>query len=198
LADVGEDALRLALERIAEAATARVGEAEHVAGTERDVARIQAERPDGARVLELEPGAGSRIAAEEAGERDRAAHAERSPLEPRRLAVHGERGVDARSAAEAAGAAGVAPEPLVEVTDRICLLDRLDVGVDESRPAVVAARHVDAVAVPRAAGADGVPVHDEEGGRAVPRRQPEARGPAGRGDTLGEATAAERAGDRLL
>ena len=149
-------------------------------------------------MLELEPGAGSRIAAEEAGERDRAPHAERRPLEPRRLAMHGERGVDARSAAEAAGAAGVAPEPLVEVTDRICLLDRLDVGVDESRPAVVAARHVDAVAVPRAAGADGVPVHDEEGGRAVPRRQPEARGPAGRGDTLGEATAAERAGDRLL
>src|SRR5207244_1002654 len=114
LADVGEDALRLALERIAEAAAARVGEAEHVAGAERNVARIQAERPDGARVLELEPGARSRIAAEEAGERDR------------------------------------------------------------------------------------VPADDEEGGRAVQRRQPEARGPAGRGDTLGEATAAERAGDRLL
>src|SRR5207244_12836174 len=130
--------------------------------------------------------------------RDRAPRGERRPPKPRRLAGHGERGVDARSAAEAAGAAGVAPEPLVEVTDRICLLDRLDVGVDESRPAVVAARHVDAVAVPRAAGADGVPVHDEERGRAVPRRQPEARGPAGRGNPRGQPTGAERAGERLL
>src|SRR5438093_914818 len=197
-AHVGQHALGIALERIAEAAATRVGEAEDVARAERDAAGVEAERPGHAVALEVERGAGTRIAAEESRERDRPPHAERRALEPRRLAVHREGRLHARPAAEAARAARVAPEPLVEVAHGVRLLDGLDVGVDEARAAVVAARHVDAVAVPGPAGAYRVPVHHQEGLGAVPGRQPHAGRAAGRRDALGEPARPERAGERLL
>src|SRR5207245_1298637 len=117
---------------IAEAAAARVGEAEDVARAERDAAGVEAERSGSAVMLEVEHGAGTRVATEESGQRDRATHAERRALEPGRLALRREGRLDARSAAETAGAARVAPEPLVEVADGIGLLDGLDVGVDRA------------------------------------------------------------------
>src|SRR5206468_12060475 len=51
---VGQHALGLALERIAEATATRVGEAEDVARTERDAAGVEAERPGRAVALEAE------------------------------------------------------------------------------------------------------------------------------------------------
>src|SRR5439155_26778494 len=76
-AEVGEDALRLALEGIAEAAPARIGEAERLARRQPETGGVEPDRA----LPDRERGAGTRVPAEETGRRDRAPHSERRPFQ---------------------------------------------------------------------------------------------------------------------